>query len=430
MPRRTQTCTPPSSCGTGTAAPPPPAQPQPAQQAATIEIVTVPAGTYAADQNSPVATHVKFGLWDDAFDAAGNLRNGQAENANFVGSDSRRFYFRVNDPGATSSNVTILWKTLTDARADDDAPASMGLDLLETAPNSHVYVSKAVMLVTETDDRDQATATGLPAPWVATANRGQAGHRLRKGSLRGYVKGTHTPAAGGQAVEIELPIFRDATEYRRSAPLQIFVIRVAAGGAPVIPTAAGSAVWTELAQIRDTYARIGLRIDTVVAPGTPAANIVTVGGDSLVEIDPPAGVNAGNVSYADETTIGTANPAAGANTMRGFYVGGLASGNRGEAWIDSLAPAGHGRRGAIFFNRVAPTYNAAHEMGHMLTNADHYAQPAAPAGNRLYTNQNLLRAGTSVVTGVTESKRLWDAADQNGVNQYTSMRGSPYTRAW
>jgi len=426
MPDIIEICTPSAPCGDAERQPQPGQAPTPPPPA-TIEIVNDAWGFYSPDNSAPVATHVKFGLWDNAFDSAGAVRNGPAELDNFVGSDSRRFYFRVRDPAATTSNVSIQWKTLTGARADDDAPASMALDLLETAPNSHVYVSKAVMLVTETDDRDQATATGLPAPWAATANRGQGNHRLRKGSLRGYVKGTYTPSGGGQAVEIELPIFRDATEYRRSAPLQIFVLRVAAGGAPVIPTAAGSAVWRELAQIRDVYARVGLRIDTVVAAGTPAANIVTVGGDSLVQIDPPASVtNSANVSQADEIAICTANPATAASTMRGIYVGGLATGNRGEAYRDGNAPAGHALRGSIFFDRVAPTYNAAHEMGHILTDASHYTQPAAPAGNRLYTNQNLMRNGTSSVTGVKESKRLWDTP----ATQYSAIRSSPYTRAW
>ncbi|MCH7814895.1 MAG: hypothetical protein IID40_12845, partial [Planctomycetes bacterium] len=137
-----------------------------------------------------MATYVRFGLWDNAFSAAGAVLNGAAENANFVGSDSRRFYFRVQDPSATTASVDINWKTLDRTRADEDAPASMVLTLLETAADSKVFVSKAVMLVTETDDRDQATDSGLPAPYAdaGSRSRGQSNHRLRKGSLRGYVK--------------------------------------------------------------------------------------------------------------------------------------------------------------------------------------------------------------------------------------------------
>jgi len=430
MPRRTQTCTPPSSCGSSA-----PAQQPPAQQPATIEIVTVPANTYAADASSPVATHVKFGLWDNAFDGTGAVLNGQAENAHFVGSDSRRFYFRVRDPNATTSNVTIQWKTLTDSRADDDAPASMDLDLLETAPNSHVYVSKAVMLVTDTNDRDQATATGLPTPWVASANRGQANHRLRKGALRGYVKGTYNPAGGGQAVEVELPIFRDATEYRRAIPVQFFVLRVANGGAPVISTGAASALWSrDMRVIRETYARIGMRMDTVVAPGTPAGNIKSNGGDSVVEIDPPGGVNAANVSFADETTIGTAHPAMAA-TVRVFFVGGLASGNGGETWEDSFTPATDSRQGTVFTIHGTGPYASAHEIGHALTNkrgpvpADgHYLVPNPVQNYR--NDQNLMRREFLGNEGVTGSKRLWDVADGHNFNQYTAARGSRYTRSW
>ena len=225
---------------------------------------------------------------------------------------------------------------------------------------------------------------------------------------------------------------------KRRLPLQIFVLRVAPGGAGVIPTAAGSPVWDiELRQIREIYERFGILVETIVAPGTTPANIVTVGTDSLVLIDPPAGVNPLAVAFTptdDEATIGSAFPAL-ANTIRLFYTGGLVSLNRGEAWPD-VDFAGRPQQGAVFLNRVAPTYNAAHEIGHVLIdkrsalNGAHYNAPAAPPGNRLRNNQNLMRNGTSVVEGVNESKRLWDDADGNGINQFRQIvtRPSRYTR--
>lgn len=409
-----------------------------AQEQATIEIVTASGNAYSVDQNSPVATYVRFGLWDNAFSAAGAVRNGSAENANFVGSDSRRFYFRVKDPNAMTSSVDIEWKTLDRARADDDAPASMVLTLLETAANSKIFVSRAVMLVTETNDRDQATNSGLPVPYanVGSRNRGQADHRLRKGSLRGYVKGEYTPGgSGGQVVEKELPIFRNGGEHRKAVPIQFFVLRVSAGGAPVISTGAGSTLWSrDMRVIRETYARIGMRLDTVVAPGTTAANIKTHSADNVVEIDPPPGVNAGNVSFANETAIGTAHPAM-ANTIRVYFVGGLSSGNGGETWEDSITAATDSRRGTVFTIHGTGPYASAHEIGHALTNkrgpvaADgHFLAPTASP--KLRNDQNLMKREFLGAEAVTGAKRLWDASDQHSFNQYTAIRGSHYARSW
>jgi hypothetical protein len=167
------------------------------------------------------------------------------------------------------------------------------------------------------------------------------------------------------------------------------------------------------------------------------ATQVTVDGMSLLEVDPPAGVNPLSVTLADEATIGTQYPAAGASTARVFFTGGLARGVRGEAWTD-VDFAGLPQQGGVFVDGPARTpYTMAHEVGHLLTNkaiagsGGHYAAPAAPAGNHFFNNQNLMRNGTSPAEGVDQSKRLWDVVDNDGVvNQFTAVRGSPYTRAF
>jgi hypothetical protein len=156
----------------------------------------------------------------------------------------------------------------------------------------------------------------------------------------------------------------------------------------------------------------------------------------VVLIDPPAGVNPLNVAFApvnDESTIGAAFPAA-ANTLRIFYTGGLASGNRGESWPDANFAATPQVGSSFIDGATYGPYTVAHEIGHVLTNKNatvntgHYRQPAAPAGNRLQNNQNLMRNGTSVAEGVDQSKRIWDNNDADGVNQFTSIRGSRFTR--
>jgi hypothetical protein len=181
----------------------------------------------------------------------------------------------------------------------------------------------------------------------------------------------------------------------------------------------------------ETYARIGMQLETVVAPGTPPADVVTIGGQSIVLIDPPAGVNPANVSFANETTIGTAHPAL-ADTIRLFFVGGLASGNGGETFPDALFPAADSRRGAAFTIQTTGPYAATHEVGHALSNkgvsTGHYSAPAVPAGNRLHNDQNLMKRQFLGPEQVNGPKRLWDAADADAFNQFVAMRTFRYGR--
>jgi outer membrane protein OmpA-like peptidoglycan-associated protein len=386
-----------------------------------------------AGPNVPVATFVRCGLWDNAFDTTGTVFNEAAEPNNFAGADSRRFHLRVNDP-TKSGHVDVEWRTLSESEQDLDPPASKTVSLVETAPSSGIFISRGLLLVTDADDQNQPTHSGLP-PSVPDGglirNRNESNHRIRRASLSGSMVAVYN--AGSNVVRTQVSVFQRNPEQRRKLPLQIFVLRVAPGGAGVIPTAPGSPVWdVELRQIRETYERLGIKVETAIARGTPVADIVRNGSDALVLIQAPAGVNPNNVSLADEATLGKAFPPLPA-TIRMFYAGGLASLNRGEAWPDHDF-SGQPQQAAAFLNRVAPTYNAAHEIGHILTdkasaaNGGHYNAPTAPPGNRLHANQNLMRNGTSVVEGVSQTKRLWDASDQDGTNQFTSIRNSRYTR--
>ena len=403
---------------------------------AVIEIVEDHDNDHAVDAGAPVLTTVRFGLWDHAFDPGPPvaLKNAAAEADNFVGADSRRFYFRVRDPAATDTEVEIEWKARKASGADEThTPATKTLTLVENPAGSKVFVSKAVMLVTDQDDLDQATDSGFPIPRINAGqrNRGQSDHRLRFAELTGRVRGEY--AADVATIAVELPVFRLGSEPRRRVPLQIFVMRVAAGGAPVTPTGAGAGIWTrDMRVLRETYARIGMAVETVVAPGTPAADIKTQGRDSVVEIDPPAGVNPANISFADETTIGTAHPAL-ADTIRVFFVAGLASGNGGETWSDAIAPVGNARRGTVFTIFGTGPYAATHEVGHALTDKrgtvptdGHFRAPAATP--RLTNDQNLMKREFLGAEGVLGAKRLWDENDADGFNQFDAARTSHYTR--
>lgn len=403
--------------------------PPPVPAAATIEII---------DAASAVATSVKMGLWDNAFDASGTVLNAVAEANNFAGADSRRFHFRVKDPSATGSFVNIIWKTLSSVKTDLDT-AGAALTLEETPAGSKTFVSRGLLLTCDLDDVQQKTHSGLTPPLsdAGDRNRGQSNHRLKTAQMDGFVKGEYTPASGASPVSVELPVFERSPDERRRLPLQIFVLRVAAGGTGVIPTASGSTLrTTDVRVIKETYERIGVKLEPVVAPGTPDGDIVTVDGLSVVLID-PTGVTPGNISLADERTLASRHPSVGGNTARLFFVGGLATGNGGEAFSDALATApGNAMLGGTSWTiQATGPYAASHELGHVLTDkraavptTGHYTAPAAPAGNRLHNAQNHMKAQFLGAEGVAGAKRLWDANDGDGFNQFAAIRRSRLTR--
>lgn len=190
---------------------------------AVLEIVLDHDDDHVVDQSAPLAEYVRIGLWDHGYDAAGNIKNAAAESDNFVGSDKRRFYFRVRDPLANSSQLTMDWKTLNKSRADDDAPASLALTLIEHPSGSKVFVSKAVTLVTDDTDRDQPTNSGLPSPMADCGDRkyGESNHRTRRARIDGYVKGLYTPASGGTRLSVEAPVFNRSPDERKRLKIQV-----------------------------------------------------------------------------------------------------------------------------------------------------------------------------------------------------------------
>ena len=195
-------------------------------------------------------TFARFGLWDNAYDgstadATGTVKNDAADNNNFIGSDQRKFHFRVSDPTAAGTRVSLNWKTLTAGGGDDDAPASQVLTLTELTPGSKVFVSKAVMLVTDDTDRNFPTHSGFtaPDPDAGLRNAGQSNHRTRRAKIDGSIRAEYSPAGGG-TVGLTLPLFN------RTSPFltRDSVDNVPAGAATLTPAAmsgvTGGLRWT------------------------------------------------------------------------------------------------------------------------------------------------------------------------------------------
>ena len=245
-----------------------------------VEVADTPNPAVAA------GTFLRMGLWDNAFRAPGNplglLFNQEAEADNFVGADTRKFHIRVRDIAArNTASRQADWITIDERQNDDDAPATRDITLVEAPANSGIFVSRGLMLVSDTGDRDQATHTGLAAPLPdAGLTQGAAlrNHRTRKTTVRGSIKVEYRPAAG-IALPLRLPVFQRNPETRRRLRLQIFVLRLAVGGNGVISTGARNTATASQLWIRDlpvaeeTFARLGIEVETVVAPGTAAGDI-------------------------------------------------------------------------------------------------------------------------------------------------------------
>jgi hypothetical protein len=229
------------------------------------------------DPGGNVKSAVGIGLWDSAFDPATDaLRNAQAETANFVGSDLRRFRFRVNDPAAKGKGkVTLRWLTRFDAGGDDDAPASKDLTLTEGPAGSGIFASNFVMLTADPADKATDTHTGLASnPVVVSA--GAADHRLRNVTVDGthqlatHVAWEYPIPGGGPVVPGKIDVFSRSPEERKRLRVHLVNVRKTAGsaGSGIAPAAR---VTDSIANLRQIYAVCGIFAEV----------------DSF-EIDPPA----------------------------------------------------------------------------------------------------------------------------------------------
>ncbi|MCB0088457.1 MAG: hypothetical protein KDE54_11135, partial [Caldilineaceae bacterium] len=235
----------------------------------TVQLELIAQSTAAA----PALNFVRVGLWDDAFSAAtGALLNNQAAANNFIERDARKFYLRLRD-ASQAGEARLRWRTLFNNGADDDAaaqPNAQDITLTETANGSGIFISRAVMLVTDETDRDQAIDSGLPAGHTDTAgaadagnrNRGQSDHRTRM--IR--VNNTHQldnrtlieqvrPAPNATRLQIIKPVFERAPEERRRIRIHLVNVRSSVGGAGILTNARRDLVFRTFQEI---YAVCGI----------------------------------------------------------------------------------------------------------------------------------------------------------------------------
>ncbi|WP_349264213.1 OmpA family protein [Longimicrobium sp.] len=409
--------------------------------------------TRAAGVAAPAATSVQVGLWDNAFDAAHVLtpRNGLAENANFVGSDTRRFHFRVRDPSVTGAEVSIDWRTRFPGGGADDPPApgaSARLSLLHVTGTPGVFTSRAVMLVTDDVDRAQATDSGLAPPHPEAGARavGTSNHRLRRITvndthpLDSEVFAEYTPPGAPVPVAtVRIPVFERGPEERRRIRVHMVNVRTSVGGTGVLlgarRDAAKAAFWS-------IYARAGVFMELDELALDPPASCLGWGttrfpGDPIGQdpsVQAPTGDLFGNVVPSSEMRDLIAAvkllPGFDANDLYVIYVARildvpppaqpqvLATHLAGQAFADDYATVASGARGFAFVAvRSALTqFTDVHEATHITTNLSgsiaggHFDLGPDPSpGPGPVDGRNVLHRFPKVNTqGVANPKRLWN----------------------
>ena len=456
--------------------------PPPPPRVATLEIILDNDDSKTVDAAEPVAKFVRMGIWDHGWNPAdGTLRNNEAEAQNFVGSDSvgkeaRRFYFRVKDPDASGLNqVQVSWRTEFGAGGNDDAPGSQLITLLPTS-DPQVFVSKAVFLVDNDIDRDQATNSGLPAGNTDAGSRarGASNHRLRKATvdathkLDTNVVAEYTPAAAGDPIKVVVPMFNRGPDERLKIRIHLVNLRDRVGGTPVL-TAARRNQTSDI--IRNVYAVCGIfaEIDEIVIdpPAScinwstryPASPLAAGADPAAEESSFPGNVNlVPSPSQTDVINIIRARPDFNDNDVYLVYVTRLfrspipapsatavlqAAGAGGEAFPDTWTAAGSVARSFAFLGvRTTNPLAEAHEMTHLTTDlrnsaGGHYhLQANVNTGPGNIDGRNLMQRFALIQNGNTaDSRRLWDEDITNAAlspstipAQITAIRASRFMR--
>jgi hypothetical protein len=316
---------------------------------ARIEIVRDHNNRHLVDHTSPTVNFVRVGLWDHAYGAAPNftVRNGRAEVDNFIGSDTRRFYFRVTDPNNPAAEIQIDWRTVG---VNADSPAVRSLTLRETAAGSHVYVSRAVMVVIMTEDRDFPTESGLGAVADLRA-AGQSDHRTRQCAIDGSaVRGDYTPFGAAAPIFAAVPIFRRLPDERRRVPCAV----INYGG-----NASAAHIAAQFQHANEVWNQLGIQIDPAAAVNRP----IPAGALNGAGLYP-----GGNDSAEEQAALADLIPVCPDGTLTVVFV--PLTGSNAYTTVNPRAMSALVNRTIIFVSHNVPELNftTAHEMHHALFN--------------------------------------------------------------
>jgi hypothetical protein len=410
-------------------------------------------GDFRASPGDIESLYVQLGLWDFAFrvnadanGAANTLYDEQDDPNNFVGRDSHRFYYWLNDPAANTDNgkieeiplANLQWYTRKpDKVTDEDHPANAGITLTETLPGSGVFVSKALMLVSDQVDTNEPTDTGLPAH-PGKSGPGVANHRTRRvdGIDDLMVAAYQSQLPGASPHLLLTPTFsrtNDMLSNRRTLSVHIFNFSDTNKGVAKTPQPTIDVMMKEFSR---RFAPLGIRIniignDVIDLPmGSPINLNMVAGFMSVLDGAVPCGtrVTASGDQLALIGLIRAVDPASKVNENV-YYIAvvpNLAA-NRGESFPDGYEKPGVMEKNFTFLSGAAMQmdYVPAHEAAHMLVNetmtnaeANAMAPGWTPGGHfggasaALQQRFNVMEpGGTSAPPGPradNETRRFWN----------------------
>ncbi|QSQ22624.1 hypothetical protein JY651_47245 [Pyxidicoccus parkwayensis] len=419
----------------------------------------------ATDTSMP---YVRVGLWDfafrlaaDAFGLVDTLYNesdqarlaASANTDNFVGRDSRRFYYRLTDSARNTNPATVeeyaleWFTTEADGTTVQDSPATnRTVTLTETGANTGIFVSQALMVVADPVDRDQATNTGLTAH-PGNAAYDAANHRVRQTkNPDGRVVARYQPVdPAASATLLKTPLFQRFPEERRVMTVRVFNFQDPANlGIAAIPAAT---VTTLTDILKERFIPLGVRVEVVHNIATDVISLPAGSAVNLNNVGAFTGSHGTLAPSADQQALinlaRAVDPAtpANANTIYMMLVGNFTSGDRGQSFPDGWIPGGSTAKNFVFVAGRAPSndYSGAHEVGHMVTNATLTAGEAGGgtagwAGGGHYGGVhdvfNLMRNGTITSTprNIGNTKRMWDDTAVHTIQQITRARGTRFMR--
>jgi hypothetical protein len=432
-------------------------------------------GSFSVGASEPSADQIEFGLWDHLITPGGTVNLGTDEDKNVIGSDSRRFYIRVRDPSAKGRGfIEVDWWTAftpsvsrTPGTIQDD-PKSV-LNLFEVSGSPGVFTSRAVMLVVDAVDRSVTPNSGIPSsdPKLGSqaGNRTdkQSNFRIRRCGMHKFAVASYTPKKTGKAKPVTAlaPVF--LAKNKKLLTVQVYVVRVSAGGAPSIPTA--DIFDKDLKAITETYERIGVWFWATVTDADKTNDAVQkVSGPPALHydicvVDPPKGVDPTKLNTPDVAALGRAFPAGSPKSLRLFFVSdfhftdlteavdGRTFGITPDASLPDCPPLKEPPDAAgicvVRANR-GDDYTAAHELGHLLTNKekmrkgkikpdDLFDGCIAEGHYRLGSDKRRIKMNLMEGFGAfvpaqrfLDPKRIWDELDDDKVNQFAAIRSSRF----
>ena len=380
-------------------------------------------------QNFVSINHVHIALWDKSFD------NNNMVKQFFTRYDDRRFFIRVIDKSKSALGMLHLYSFRRGANPKtsnpDDEIRNIAFHKDYSNPQQGIFITRPLIAVVDNDiidDDFEDDSSGQNTEYDGTDDGND--DRTIWAELEGVLRAKYY--RNGKLVA-ERQVTVCTRQHRRLVKLNIISMKSRVNNQPY---------WTK-EEILKEIKRVEGDINSGRANKAWAQaciRFVNRNGQEITEADiqereQPQGVDLDDKDGLDEFTeiidaagnlriVETAEEKALINGVKDnddltidiIFVNRLSRGSRGEAFADSItlapeADPNHKRTVIIALNRGP--FTTPHEIGHVLLNSGHF-ESADP--NETY--RNLMRAGTSAIDAVNESKRLTS-------NQVNTARASP-----